>query len=183
MALDALPVGVRLMPNLLGPEQEAALARAVADHPWEACGTHRCQHYGWRAGEPEADARFLGALPDWAAPLVSRLHVLAVFDYAPDHLVVRELGAGALAELRRGQSRTLAVLVLQGDLPLAFRRRESSGLWHLTLPRRGLLILSESFERAWDRTAFPPGAPEPEAPILTFAFRRQGSTKSFGPRA
>lgn len=191
MAFDALPSGVRLVPDIIDEAQEAALLRAVDAGAWETCGTgHRSQQFGWwrphlltQAGQSE---RFLGALPDWAAPLVSRLHLLAPFDRAPDHLVVRELGPGADPQLRRGEGHIVAMLALAADLPLMFRRRSGAGQWHLLQARRSLLVLTERFDRDWDRTILPQAEPgpqsvaagpvsrdaEPPARRLTLTFRR-----------
>ncbi len=195
MAFDALPSGVRLLPEVITEEQEAALINAVDSGDWESVAGsegHRSQQFGWWRPQLLAQAgqsdRFLGALPAWAEPLVSRLHVMAPFDYAPDHLVVRELSSGALPHLRKGEGRTVATLALLSDLPVVFRRREGTGTWHLTQARRSLLVLTERFDKAWDRTIVPMGAPAgvpTEAPalgsgaapvfgerILTLTFRR-----------
>jgi hypothetical protein len=60
-------------------------------------------------------------------------------------------------------------------------RREGAGDWRLTQPRRSLLVLTERFDRAWDRTILPEGLPErlPQASgaaagerLLTLTFRR-----------
>ena len=194
MAFDALPSGVRLLPELISEDQEAALVAAVDSGPWENGGRadgHRSQQFGWwrpqllaQSGQPD---RFLGALPDWAAPLVRRLHVLAPFDYAPDHLVVRELVPGAHPQLRKGEGRTVATLALLNDLPVRFRRRQGTGDWRLSQPRRSLLVLTDSFDRAWDRTILPTGLPPeaqrtvsldghpaglPSGRLLTLTFRR-----------
>ncbi|RDC71644.1 hypothetical protein DLJ49_13440 [Rhodovulum sp. 12E13] len=176
MAFDALPSGVRLLPELITEEQESALVAALDDGVWEDGARddgHRSQQFGWwrpqllaQSGQPD---RFLGALPDWAAPLVSRLHVLAPFDYAPDHLVVRELVPGASPQLRKGEGRTVATLALLNDLPVRFRKREGSGDWHLSQPRRSLLVLTERFDRSWDRTILPTGLPEGGQPHVTVA--------------
>lgn len=183
MAFDALPTGVRLLPEVISEDQETALVRAVDDGVWEEDlrePGHRTQQFGWwrpqlltQAGQSD---RFLGALPDWAAPLVSRLHVLAPFDYAPDHLVIRELMPGAQPQLRRGQGRTVATLALLQDLPVLFRLREGTGTWHLSQARRSLLVLTERFDKAWDRTILPTGRPDgaaaPDGRLLTLTFRR-----------
>jgi len=187
MAFDMLSTGVRLLPDLISETQEAAIVRAIDAGDWDEGGRedgHRSQQFGWwrpqlvtQAGQCE---RFLGALPDWAAPLVSRLHVMAPFEYAPDHLVVRDLAPGAHPQLRRGEGRTVATLALLGDLPVLFRRREGTGTWHLTQARRSLLVLTERFDRAWDRTLLPlaepvgaPGAGAPAGRLLTLTFRRR----------
>ena len=192
MAFDALPSGVRLLPEVITSDQEAELVRAVDAGAWDdgAPGDgHRSQQFGWWRPQLLAQSgqgdRFLGALPDWAAPLVSRLHVLAPFDHAPDHLVVREIMPGAHPQLRKGEGRTVATLALLSDLPVLFRRREGTGTWHLTQARRSLLVLTETFDRAWDRTILPTGLPGgvPTGPspdlgvpdggrLLTLTFRR-----------
>ncbi|MEM1430247.1 MAG: hypothetical protein AAGG09_12395 [Pseudomonadota bacterium] len=169
MAFDTLPSGVRLLPEVITADQEAMLVRAVDSGAWEDYAkTHgyRSQQFGWwrpqllsQSGQSD---RFIGALPDWAAPLVSRLHVLAPFDRAPDHLVVRELTPGATPHLRKGEGRTVATLALLSDLPVLFRKREGTGTWHLTQARRSLLVLTERFDRGWDRTILPTGLPGPE---------------------
>jgi hypothetical protein len=185
MAFDALPSGVLLLPEVITEAQEAELVRAVDEGAWEngmPDDGHRSQQFGWwrpqlleQSGQTD---RFLGALPDWAAPLVSRLHVLAPFDSAPDHLVVREIMPGAHPHLRRGEGRTVATLALMADLPVLFRKQEGAGTWHLTQARRSLLVLTERFDRTWDRTILPTGRPDapPEGGLgdrlLTLTFRR-----------
>ena len=194
MAFDALPSGVRLLPELITPDDEARLVAAVDAGAWEEPRRddgHRSQQFGWwrpqllaQSGQPD---RFIGALPEWAEALGRRLHVLAPFDYAPDHLVVRELVPGAHPRLRPGQGRTVATLALLSDLPVRFRRREGAGDWHLSQPRRSLLVLTERFDEAWDRTILPTGLPSagramatdarqaptpPPSRLLTLTFRR-----------
>ncbi|MEM0937395.1 MAG: hypothetical protein AAF646_01690 [Pseudomonadota bacterium] len=166
MAFDTLPSGVRLLPEVISPDQEAALVNAVDCGAWEESvqrDGHRSQQFGWWRPQLLAQSgqsdRFLGALPDWAAPLVSRLHVLAPFDQAPDHLVVRELAPGTQPYLRKGQGRTVATLALLSDLPVMFRKRGGTGTWYLTQARRSLLVLTEDFDRSWDRTILPVRAP------------------------
>lgn len=176
MAFDALPSGVRLLPDLITPDQETALVAAIDAGAWVEGEDHRYQQFGWWrpdlvSGDAPAE-RFLGALPDWAAPLVQRLHVLAPFDYAPDHLVVREVVGGQNPHFRRGEGRTVAKLTLLADLPMLFRRLDGTGTWHLTQARRSLLVLTERFESSWDRTILPVG-PLPEGQrLLTLGFRR-----------
>ncbi len=194
MAFDALPSGVRLLPELITEDQETALVAAVDAGAWEdpsRADGHRSQQFGWwrpqlltQSGQPD---RFLGALPGWAEPLVRRLHVLAPFDYAPDHLIVRDLVPGAHPSLRKGEGRTVATLTLLNDLPVRFRKREGSGEWYLSQPRRSLLVLTERFDRRWDRTILPTGLPAgaqrhvtveghpagiPSGRLLTLTFRR-----------
>ena len=190
MAFDALPSGVRLLPEVITADQEAALVRAVDSGVWDESAWaegYRSQQFGWwrpqLLSESGRGDRFIGALPDWAAPLVSRLHVLAPFDQAPDHLVVRELAPGATPHLRKGEGRTVATLALLSDLPVLFRKREGTGTWHLAQARRSLLVLTERFDRGWDRTILPTGTAHPEAVspvagepgtgrLLTLTFRR-----------
>ena len=60
-------------------------------------------------------------------------------------------------------------------LPVLFRRREGTGTWHLTQVRRSLLVLTDRFDRAWDRTILPVGLPASAAEtgrLLTLTFRR-----------
>ncbi|MEO1676525.1 MAG: hypothetical protein AAFU80_00035 [Pseudomonadota bacterium] len=176
MAFDALPQGVRLIPDLISDCLEDRLVEALSAGAWqEDAAGHRAQQFGWwrprthdDVGTPE---RFLGPLPDWAAPIVSRLHVLAPFDLAPDHLVVRDFSAGAVPDLRRGEGRVVATVALLGDLPMQFRRREAQGAWHLTLPRQGALVLTERFDAGWDRALLPTGTPVPDR-LMTLTFRR-----------
>jgi len=187
MAFDTLPSGVQLLPEVITSDQEAALVRAVDSGAWEdhaQTDGYRSQQFGWwrpqllsQSGQVD---RFIGALPDWAAPLVSRLHVLAPFDRAPDHLVVRELTPGAMPHMRKGEGRTVATLALLSDLPVLFRKREGTGTWHLTQARRSLLVLTERFDRAWDRTILPTGLPAPEGvatPGVTRAPDAESSTR------
>lgn len=180
MALDALPAGVHLLPDLIDPRSEAALTEAVDRGPWERLDGQRCQHFGWRVAETGngAPARpcFIGALPDWVAPLVTRLHVLAPFDYAPDHLVVREVTSEDSSATRPGEGQMVASLVLLGDLSMRLRRRDAPGSWFLTQPRRSLLVLTERFDRNWSRI-LSPAEPMPAGQrLLTLGFRRSAET-------
>jgi len=175
MAFDALPTGVRLLPDLVAPDQEAALVAAADAGSWSPEEGYRTQQFGWWRPESVAassrPARFLGSLPDWAEPLVRRLHILAPFDYAPDHLVVRDIAPGARPELHEGGGRTVATLALLADLPMRFRRRAGTGTWHLTQARRSLLVLTDRFDTAWDRTVLPAG-PSGPGRLVTLTFRR-----------
>lgn len=177
MAFDALPSGVRLVKDLVDPDQEAALLAAVEAGPWENTDGHRLQQFGWRGeggafSDGSEPAAYLGTLPDWAAAIVSRVHVLVPFDYAPDHIVVRDMYADAAPVSRQGEARVVASLTLLGDLSLVLRRRDSPGTWHLRQPRRSLLVLTERFDRNWDRQILP-AEPSPDAGrILTVSFRR-----------
>jgi hypothetical protein len=176
MAFDAIPTGVRLLPDLVTAEQESALVAALDARPWEPADGYASQQFGWWRPELVSDAgdatRFLGALPDWAEPLVRRLHILAPFDYAPDHLVARDIRPGAQPQLRKGEGRTVATLALLSDLPVMFRRREGTGTWHLTQARRSLLVLTDRFDTAWDRTILPSGPARPGRRLVTLTFRR-----------
>jgi len=175
MAFDALPTGVRLVPDLVSADQEAGLVAAIDGGGWEESDGQRRQQFGWWRPElvsADAPARFIGALPDWADPLVRRLHVLAPFDYAPDHLVVRDIRPGDRPHHRTGEGRVVATLALLADLPVEFRRREGSGRWFLTQARRSLLVLTERFDTAWDRTILPGGPTTPSTRLLTLTFRR-----------
>ena len=175
MAFDALPSGVRLLPDLVSPAQEDTLVAASDAGTWEEHAGIRTQQFGWWRPDlagAEGAVRFLGALPEWVEPLVRRLHVLAPFDYAPDHLVLRDIRPGARPALDEHKGRTVATLALMGDLPMRFHRRRGGGTWHLTQARRSLLVLTDRFDAAWDRTVLPDGPARACARLLTLTFRR-----------
>lgn len=177
MAFDTMSTGVRLLPDLIDPGQEERLVRALDDGPWETGMDAPVRQFGWWSERPLADhhgdpARFLGPLPDWAEQVVRRLHVMAPFDYAPDHIIALDLHPGTSGPAHPGEGRTVATLVLQSDLPTRFRRRDGAGSWHLTQVRRSLLVLTERFDSGWDRTMLPPDAPPLTGRCLTLTFRR-----------
>lgn len=175
MAFDRLPNGVQLTPEFLSPGQEAQLLSELEGGPWEDVESLREQHYGWRpAGSLETDRvvdgqAFLGALPTWTKALVGKLHVHAPFDYAPDHLVVRELRREKPARVKTGDARVVAKVVLGGDLALALTEAHGRGKWFLTLPRRSLFVLTEAFDARWTEELRP--LPDQDT-LLLLSFRR-----------
>jgi alkylated DNA repair dioxygenase AlkB len=65
--------GLAYVEEYVSPEEERALLEAIDREPWQTEWARRRQIYGMSYGSAKADARILGPLPAWVAPLAARV--------------------------------------------------------------------------------------------------------------
>lgn len=154
------PAGLHLYEEYISALDEARLLAAIDRQLWASDLSRRVQHYGYRYDyrarrvDPEM---YLGPLPDWAAPLATRLVAERLME-RPNQLIVNEylpgqgitahvdclpcfgpvvaslsLGSGCVMELSRGSERLPLWLAPRSLLVLAGEARTT---WRHAIPAR-----------------------------------------------
>jgi len=89
--------GLKYAAGYVTGSDEATLLAAVDAEPWRGDLKRRVQHYGYRydyTARTVDPSMYLGPLPAWAQPLVSRLVADGHMPATPDQLIVNEYEPG-----------------------------------------------------------------------------------------
>jgi len=89
--------GLFYLPELLDRHCQASIVNQVDSLPWMSDLKRRVQHYGYRYDYRSRRAdptMYLGALPDFAIPVVDRLLEAGLMPHRADQLIVNEYESG-----------------------------------------------------------------------------------------
>ena len=89
--------GLTYVPEYITFEEQNQLIHAIDQQEWSMKLKRRVQHYGYRYDYKDgslASANYLGALPDWAEHIASRLFNDKLTEKAFDQLIVNEYQPG-----------------------------------------------------------------------------------------
>jgi alkylated DNA repair dioxygenase AlkB len=89
--------GLTYVPEYINFEKQNQLIHAIDQQEWSIKLKRRVQHYGYRYDYKNgslASANYLGALPDWAENIASRLFNDKLTEKAFDQLIVNEYQPG-----------------------------------------------------------------------------------------
>ena len=89
--------GLKYVPEYITFEEQNQLIHAIDQQEWSLKLKRRVQHYGYRYDYKDgslASANYLGALPDWAENIATRLFNDKLTEKAFDQLIVNEYQPG-----------------------------------------------------------------------------------------
>jgi alkylated DNA repair dioxygenase AlkB len=157
------PEGFRHRSELVTPDEERSLLRAVEGLPFRAfqfhgwTGKRRTVSFGWRYDFGERSLRRAGPLPGFLLPLRERAAGFA--DLAPDdlvHALVTEYGPGAAIGWHRDKAVFGDVIGISLGSACRFRFRRKSGAgWErvsLTLAPRSVYLLRGPSRTEWEHS-------------------------------
>ena len=141
--------GLSYRPHYVSDEQEGELLAAIDAEPWDTSWERRRQFYGGAYGQQKVPSR---PMPDWAQPLIERMHHERISERPFDQMLVNEYLPGqgiALHVDHRPFDRTMVSLSLLSDCVMDFRRIADGLRTSLLLARHSLLILSDDARYRW----------------------------------
>lgn len=154
--MNFLPPGAIYLPDFVTAKAESELVAALDAGEWSAEMKRRVQHFGWRydyrARAVAADA-YLGALPDWLAPICARLEGETTFGRRPDQMIANEYlpgqGISAHVDCVPCFADKVASLSLLSACEMRFRHRANGARHAVMLEPRALLILTGAARYDW----------------------------------
>jgi alkylated DNA repair protein (DNA oxidative demethylase) len=129
-----MPEGLRYVPGMLAPDEEAALAARMAEVPFRAFefhgfeGKRRTHSYGWRYVFDGSGLHPGDPMPDWLLPLRGRAAEWAgLAPEALEHALLTEYEPGAAIGWHRDRSVFGDVIGVSLLAPARLRFRRKSG--------------------------------------------------------
>ena len=89
--------GLLYIPNYINQEEEEKLINIIDEQIWITDLKRRVQHYGYKYDYKKralSGAVYLGALPEWAMNIASRLYEDKLMEVLPDQVIVNEYQPG-----------------------------------------------------------------------------------------
>jgi alkylated DNA repair dioxygenase AlkB len=148
--------GLIYIPDFITREEESALISSIDKQPWLTDLKRRVQHYGYKydykARAVTSDA-YLGELPDWIAPIATRLYDQKLFYETPDQAIINEYdpgqGISAHVDCVPCFGDVIASLSLGSGAVMQFRHPKSDDRQELYLQERSLIVLSGAARYEW----------------------------------
>ncbi len=148
--------GLIYISDFITKEEERAVIDSLDAQPWLTDLKRRVQHYGYRydykARAVTSDA-YLGQLPEWIAPIATRLYDQRLFDKMPDQAIVNEYepgqGISAHVDCVPCFGDVIASLSLGSSAVMQFTHPKSGDRQELYLQERSLIVLSEAARYEW----------------------------------
>lgn len=148
--------GLIYIPDFITKEEERALIDNIDAQPWLTDLKRRVQHYGYRydykVRAVTSDA-YLGQLPEWIAPVATRLYDQKLFHKMPDQAIVNEYdpgqGISAHVDCVPCFGDVIASLSLGSGAVMQFTQPKSGDRQELYLQERGLIVLSGAARYEW----------------------------------
>ncbi|MEM9878668.1 MAG: alpha-ketoglutarate-dependent dioxygenase AlkB [Pseudomonadota bacterium] len=166
------PEGLYLFPDFLSDDEEAELAYAIDNAPWQTDLKRRVQHYGWRydySARRVAPSDRLGPLPAWMTQVLLKLDELKLFPKSPEQAIVNEYlpGQGIAPHIDCVPcfGPVIASLSLCSACEMRLDTRQTARKAVLHLPRKSLLLLTGPARYDWQHAiAARKTDPNPNAP-------------------
>lgn len=140
--------GLTYIPDFITRDEESALIDNIDNQPWLADLKRRVQHYGYKydyKARAVTDDAYLGALPEWIAPVAQKL------TFKPDQAIVNEYlpgqGISAHVDCVPCFSDAIASLSLGSGAVMQFTNGNEKQ--ELYLKPRSLIILSGEARYKW----------------------------------
>jgi alkylated DNA repair dioxygenase AlkB len=146
--IPAVP-GLSYLPSYINQQQEAALAAAIDNQPWDTTWKRRRQLYGKAYGYAH---KAISAFPDWGTSLANRMHADGICQRPFDQMLVNEYFPGQGIALHRDYApydRTVVSLSLLAPVVMEFRETTTNLRAALLLESRSLLVLSDDARYRW----------------------------------
>ena len=165
-AAEGMPEGLEYRPELITPDEEAALAERLATLPFRAfefqgfLGKRRTVSFGWRYVFDGSGLQAAEPLPEWLLPL--RARAAEVAGLAPDafeHVLITEYapGAGIGWHRDRGVFEDVVGISLLAPARLRFRRK-AGAKWQraaLLAEPRSAYLLRGAARGDWEHSIAP----------------------------
>lgn len=153
--------GLSYIQNFVTEDEARELTAAIDQSTWLSELKRRVQHYGYKydyTARTVANDAYIGALPDWLAPVSTRLHDQGIFQTVPDQVIVNEYepgqGISAHVDCIPCFGDTIASLTLGSGAMMQFQNTHTAQKEELYLQERSLIVLSGSARYEW-RHAIP----------------------------
>ncbi len=155
---DATPSidGLIYIPDFITKEEERALINNIDAQPWLTDLKRRVQHYGYRydyKARAVTNEAYLGEIPEWIAPVASRLYDQKLFNKIPDQAIVNEYdpgqGISAHVDCVPCFGDVIASLSLGSSAIMQFTHPQSGERQELYLQERSLIVLSGAARYEW----------------------------------
>jgi alkylated DNA repair dioxygenase AlkB len=146
--IPAIP-GLSYRPIYTDLDAETRLVEAIDQELWDTSWERRRQLYGFGYGRKEGLER---DIPNWARPLIDRLHRDGIGERPFDQMLVNEYlpGQGIAMHLdHKPFDRTVVSLSLLSACVMDFRRLSDGHRESLLLEQRSLLVLSDAARYEW----------------------------------
>lgn len=148
--------GLAYIPDFISHAEEAVLIKSIDNQAWLNDLKRRVQHYGYKydyKARTVAEDSYLGLLPDWLAPIASRLSEKSIFENMPDQAIVNEYqpgqGISAHIDCVPCFSDTIASLSLGSAAIMQFTHPKTEDRQELYLKERSLVVLSGAARYEW----------------------------------
>jgi alkylated DNA repair dioxygenase AlkB len=147
--------GYTYLPDFISEQEERDLLDIIDSQPWATSLRRRTQHYGYRYDYTRKTADksdFLGALPEWLAPLLRRLST-EHFTIPPEQVIINEYlpgqGIGRHIDCVKCFGETVASLSLGSTCTMELEKLDGSKKESAILAPRSLLILLGEARYDW----------------------------------
>jgi alkylated DNA repair dioxygenase AlkB len=152
-----MPVpGLKYLAEYVPGPAEVALLAAVDAEPWRDDLKRRVQHYGYRydyTARTVDPSMYLGPLPVWAQPLVTRLVADGHMPAPPDQLIVNEYepgqGISAHVDCVPCFGPVVCSITLGSQCVMELSSVEGGAVEELLLDRGSLLVLAGDARYKW----------------------------------
>lgn len=148
--------GLQYIPAYLSAEEQASYLATVDTLPWLTDLKRRVQHYGYRYDYQRRavdESLYLGALPEWAATLVQRLHTDGYAPQLPDQLIVNEYlpgqGIALHIDCQPCFGDTIISLTLGSGCVMDFRHTQSQAHIPVWLEVGSLVVMQGEARYEW----------------------------------
>jgi alkylated DNA repair dioxygenase AlkB len=164
-----LPDGFRYQPNVIAPEEEAALIAQLQPLTFKEFefqgfrGKRRVVSFGWRYDFAHAKVQEADAIPDFLLPLRDKAAAFARLDAGGlQHVLVTEYSHGAPIGWHKDRAVFGDVIGVSLMSPCIFRfRRKSGSAWlraTLTLAPRSAYVMQGASRSEWEHSIPPVAA-------------------------
>jgi alkylated DNA repair dioxygenase AlkB len=154
--------GLTYVPEYITFEEQNLLIHAIDQQEWSINLKRRVQHYGYRYDYKNgtlASASYLGALPDWAGNIASRLFDDKLTEEAFDQLIVNEYqpGQGIISHVDCVPcfGNTIISLSLGGPCVMDFTHSQTQKKVSLLLSPGSLVVMHKEARYLWQHGIAP----------------------------
>lgn len=148
--------GLIYIPDFITKGEERALIENIDAQPWLTDLKRRVKHYGYRydyKARAVTNDAYLGQLPEWIAPVATRLYNQKLFHKMPDQAIVNEYdpgqGISAHVDCVPCFGDVIASLSLSSGATMQFTHQKPGDRKELYLQARSLIVLSSAARYEW----------------------------------
>lgn len=148
--------GLLYIPNFITRSDEKNLISSINREPWLNDLKRRVQHYGYKYDYRIRSlnySMFLGKLPFWAVPFLTKIRLRNLINEDPDQLIVNEYlpgqGIANHVDCQPCFGETIFSLSLGSTCKMDFIHLETKEVKSLLLEPRSLLVMSDDARYNW----------------------------------
>jgi alkylated DNA repair dioxygenase AlkB len=148
--------GLTYIPDYINIDEQSELLAIIDQQSWSIRTGRRIQHYGYQYDYKNgslASSTYLGALPDWAQSIASRLANDGLMANVPDQLIVNEYqpGQGIVRHIDCIPcfGNTIVTLSLGSPCVMDFTHSQTKEEAKLLLQPGSLLVFHEAARYVW----------------------------------